>query len=210
MKKRSVKKNGEDSVKKQHEVHPDNKASDSPATEQTHDASTEDQASQEFPEEVLLTREQLTELKTQIETLSREREEYLDQLKRMQAEFDNYRKRNASLRADSLNEGVRDAAEALLPVLDNLERALVAAQNSGENGPLLEGVQMVCRQFVDSLKKLDIEEICTTETFDPNLHDAIAQGEPEEGQQPGDIQEVFQKGYQQGEKVIRHAMVRVC
>ena len=174
------------------------------------DTATEAAGEEAFPDEMVVTREQFFELKNNIDNLQTERDEYLNDMKRMQAEFENYRKRNQSLRTDSIQEGVRDTVEAFLPVLDNLERAVVAAEKNSDASALIEGVKLVCKQFEDVLGKLDVEEIPTCEGFDPNVHNAIAQGEAEEGEQAGDIQEVFQKGYRQGEKVIRYSMVKVA
>ena len=114
-------------------------------------------------------------------------------------------RRNQTSRADGYNDGLCDSIEAMLPVLDNLERALAAAQ---ENDPLAEGVKMTLKMLFDSLKRFGFEEVpALGEEFDPELHNAVMR---EQGDEPGKILEVFQKGYRVKEKIIRYAMVKVA
>ena len=134
--------------------------------------------------------------------------EYLAMAQRVQADFENFRRRNESVRADSFAEGKRDVAAAMLPVLDNLERAADAAQGSQDEA-LKSGVDLVLKQMNDVYQKLGVTAIDRAgEKFDPNLENAILQGAPEEGE-PGTVCQVLQKGYMMGEKVLRHAMVKV-
>lgn len=161
-------------------------------------------------EGITLNQEQFAELKESIEKLQGERAEYLDRLQRLQAEFDNYRKRNATLRKDSLEEGQREAIAALLPTLDNLERAVASAEAENGESAILEGVKLVHRQFQETLQKMGVEEIpCQDMPFDPEWHNAVAQEPCEEGQEENTVTEVFQKGYRQGDRVLRHSMVKV-
>ncbi len=133
-------------------------------------------------------------------------EEYLNLAQRVQADFDNFRRRNESVRADSYAEGQRQVATAMLAVLDNLERALAAAP---EEGALRTGVEMTLKQMLAVYEKLGVTAIDRTgEKFDPNLENAIMQGTPEEGE-PGTVCMVLQKGYRMGSFVLRHAMVKV-
>lgn len=135
-------------------------------------------------------------------------EEYLTMAQRVQADFENYRRRNQNVRKEAYDDGARAFAAALLPVLDNLERAVVAAAESPD-ASLKEGVEMVCRQFCETFDKRGITTINRVgEPFDPNLENAVMQGTPEDGE-PGTVCEVFQKGYQMDGAVIRHAMVKV-
>ena len=135
-------------------------------------------------------------------------DEYLTLAQRVQADFDNFRRRNESVRADAYNEGVRALAATLLPVMDNLERAVDAAKDSPDV-QLKEGVGLVLRQLGDVFQKQGITPIDRLgEKFDPNLENALMQGTPEDGE-PGTVCEVFQKGYQIGKNVLRHAMVKV-
>ena len=135
-------------------------------------------------------------------------DEYLTLAQRVQADFDNFRRRNESVRADAYNEGVRALATTLLPVMDNLERAVDAAKDSPDV-QLKEGVGLVLRQLGDVFQKQGITPIDRLgEKFDPNLENALMQGTPEDGE-PGTVCQVFQKGYQIGKNVLRHAMVKV-
>ena len=134
--------------------------------------------------------------------------EYLQLAQRVQADFENYRRRNESVRADAYADGRKDVAAAMLPVLDNLERAVEAAAESPDEA-LKNGVEMVLKQMHDAYGKLNVKPIDRTgEKFDPNLENAILQGTAEEGE-PGTVCQVLQKGYMIGDKVLRHAMVKV-
>jgi len=134
--------------------------------------------------------------------------EYLAMAQRIQADFENFRKRNESVRADSFAEGKRDVAAAMLPVLDNLERAAQASESSSDEA-LKNGVELVLKQMKEVYCKLNVTEINRVgEKFDPNLENAILQGTEEDGL-PGTVCQVLQKGYRMGEKILRHAMVKV-
>ena len=158
-------------------------------------------------ESYTLTAEEFAAAKAHIETITKEKDETVNLLQRIQADFDNFRRRNASIRLDSYEEGKRDTVKELLPALDNLERALdsIPAENAGWR----EGIAMVHRQMLDALKKLGLEEIETDCKFDPTLHEAVMQ-EKVDGKDPGEIVIVFQKGYRMGDKIIRHCMVKVA
>ncbi len=146
--------------------------------------------------------------KTELEAAEEKAAEYLAMAQRIQADFENFRRRNESVRADSFAEGKRDVASVMLPVLDNLERAAEAAGNSEDEG-LKNGVNLVLKQMKDVYQKLGVEPIDRLgEKFDPNLENAILQGTEEEGE-PGTVCQVLQKGYRMGERVLRHAMVKV-
>ena len=135
-------------------------------------------------------------------------EEYLNMAQRVQADFDNFRRRNQNVRKEAFDEGARAFAVTLLPVIDNLERAIAAAQNSSDES-LRSGVEMVYRQLCEAFEKRGITAIDRKgEKFDPNLENAVMQGLPEDGE-PGTVCEVFQKGYQMEGMVLRHAMVKV-
>ena len=137
-----------------------------------------------------------------------EKEEYLNLAQRVQADFDNFRRRNQNVRKEAFDEGARAFATTLLPVLDNLERAIAAAHNSSDES-LRSGVEMVYRQLVEAFEKRGITAIDRKgEKFDPNLENAVMQGTEDDGE-PGTVCEVFQKGYQMEGMVLRHAMVKV-
>jgi molecular chaperone GrpE len=134
--------------------------------------------------------------------------EYLQLAQRVQADFENFRRRNESVRADAYADGRKDVATAMLPVLDNLERAVEAAAGSQDEA-LKNGVEMVLKQMSDAYEKLGVKPIDRTgEKFDPNLENAILQGTEDEGE-PGTVCQVLQKGYMIGDRVLRHAMVKV-
>ena len=135
-------------------------------------------------------------------------EEYLNMAQRVQADFENFRRRNQNVRKEAFDEGARAFATTLLPVIDNLERAIAAAQNSADES-LKSGVEMVYRQLCEAFEKRGITTIDRKgEKFDPNLENAVMQGTPEDGE-PGTVCEVFQKGYQLEGMILRHAMVKV-
>ena len=134
--------------------------------------------------------------------------EYLQLAQRVQADFENFRRRNETVRADAYADGRKDVATVMLPVLDNLERAVEAAAGS-QYEALKNGVEMVLKQMTDAYGKLDVKPIDRLgEKFDPNLENAILQGNEEDGE-PGTVCQVLQKGYMIGDKVLRHAMVKV-
>ena len=134
-------------------------------------------------------------------------DEYLAMAQRTQADFDNFRRRNESVRADAFAEGQRTVLTAMLAVLDNLERALAAPAAEGD--ALRTGVEMTHKQMIAAYEKLGVTVINRLgEKFDPNLEDAVMQGTAEEGE-PGTVCAVFQKGYQMGGQLLRPAMVKV-
>ena len=142
-------------------------------------------------ESYTLTAEEFAAAKAHIEAITKEKDETVVLLQRIQADFDNFRRRNASIRLDSYEEGKRDTVKELLPALDNLERALDAIPAESEG--LREGIAMVQRQMLDSLKKLGLEEIENDCKFDPTKHEAVMR-EKVEGKESGEIVVVFQKG----------------
>lgn len=146
-------------------------------------------------------------LQQELESATAKAEEYLNLAQRVQADFDNFRRRNESVRSDAFADGQRNVITAMLPVLDNLERALEAAGESDD--ALRTGVEMTLRQLRDALTKLGVTPIDRLgEKFDPKVENAILQGTPEEGA-PGSVCAVLQKGYMVGSFVLRHAMVKV-
>ena len=147
-------------------------------------------------------------LQKQLEGAIAKTAEYLAMAQRVQADFENFRRRNESVRAEAYADGKMDVAKAMLPVLDNLERAVEAAAVS-EDEALKNGVELVLKQMTETYQKLNVTAIDRLgEKFDPNLENAILQGTAEEGE-PGTVCQVLQKGYKMGDKVLRHAMVKV-
>ena len=139
--------------------------------------------------------------------VTRERDEYLDALQRLKAEFENYRKRalrDQEAFAARANERV---VKELLPVLDDLERALAAAEEH-EEAKLEEGVRLVHRELADALEREGLAEIETTGVFDPHVHEALLSQPSDE--QEGSVLEVVQKGYRLGDRVLRPARVVIA
>ena len=149
--------------------------------------------------------EEMKELKEKLEKAEAERVQANDKYLRMIAEYDNYRKRSTKEKEGAYAEAYCDAIGAILPVIDNLERAL--AYSEGET--LTEGVKMTLKQFEDTMQRLGISAYgARGEEFDPKIHNAIMQTEDAELGE-NQIVAVLQKGYCKGEKIIRHAMVTV-
>ena len=139
--------------------------------------------------------------------VTRERDEYLDALQRLKAEFDNYRKRAARDQEQLVARAHERLAKELLPVLDDLERALAAAEEH-EEAQLEEGVRLVHRSLVEALEKEGVAEIETEGRFDPHVHEALL-SQPDDEKESGAILDVLQKGYRIGDKVLRPARVIV-
>ena len=136
-----------------------------------------------------------------------ELEETTDRLKRVMAEFENYKKRSSKERDMLYNSILSDIIASFLPVIDNLEKA-AGANTEDEN--YKQGVELVFKQFNDVLTKFGVEEIKTVgETFDPEVHDAVSSVQDETKGEKEIVQE-YRKGYKIGTKVIRHAMVVVA
>jgi molecular chaperone GrpE len=150
--------------------------------------------------------EQVSSLEERAALLERERDEHLDQLKRVAAEFDNYRKRVARDQEGLVARAHERLVKELLPVLDDLERALAAAEEHQE-AKLEDGVRLVHRELREALAKEGLEEIETNGHFDPHVHEALL-SQPSE-HDDGAILEVLQKGYRLGDRVLRPARVVV-
>lgn len=152
----------------------------------------EDQKEQDTPEEQK-TQEELDNMS--------------DRLKRLMAEFDNFKKRTAKERETLYSSILGDIANKLLPVLDNLEKA---ANAETEDTNYKQGIDLVLKQYQDLLRSLGIQEIESVgKTFDPELHEAVSMV-TDENLGEKEIKEEFRKGYKIGERVIRHAMVIVA
>ncbi len=138
--------------------------------------------------------------------LSNELDALKDRLLRITAEYENYRKRTDKEKKTIYTDACADVLKNILPVLDNLERALEA---DGSTEDLKTGIQKTINQFTDSLEKLDVEEVGTDEGFDPNMHNAIMHIE-DSAYGNNEIVEVFQKGFKRGDKVLRYSLVKVA
>ena len=145
---------------------------------------------------------------TDLQTLARERDEYLDSLQRLKAEFDNYRKRTEREQSERAANSAARLVKELLPVLDDLERALEAATEH-EEAKLEEGVRLVHRALLGILQREGVAEIETEGAFDPHVHEALL-AQPVEEAEPGSVVQVLQKGYRLGDRVLRPARVVVA
>lgn len=155
----------------------------------------------------------IEDLKKKLTAAEEKCNEYLDMARRIQADFENYKRRNKAAVSDAYRDGTLEAVEALLPVLDNLERAFESSKNSeSEEGKAIsKGIEMVIKQFVDIMAKMDIEEIeALDKPFDPTYHNAVMQVEAENEEQKNKVVEVLLKGYKQKDRVIRYSMVKVA
>ena len=142
-----------------------------------------------------------------VEALQAERDALLDRLQRLAAEFDNFRKRNAREQAAFAERANERLVKELIPILDDLGRALEAAADH-EEAKLEDGVRLVHRALDDLLAKEGLAEIETEGRFDPHVHEALL-SQPSE-QEEGSVIEVVQKGYKLGDKVLRPARVVVA
>lgn len=141
--------------------------------------------------------------------LKKQSEDYMNRLLRLQADFDNYRKRVAREREDMYANALETIVSQLLPVVDNMERAVAAFRNDLLDEKYISGVEMVCNQLVEVLEKNGVKEIeALGKDFDPNIHHAVMQA-PGEDEEENKVKEVFQKGYALGSKVIRPTLVKV-
>lgn len=147
-------------------------------------------------------------LKAALEAAEKKRDEYLAMAQRAQADYQNFKRRNSATRTEAYDDGVRETIAAMLPVIDNLERAIAAAES--EDGALVSGVQMTLRQMMEALTRMGLEEVpALGEKFDPDIHNAVMRAPEGEGE-PGMVLEVFQKGYRVKGRMIRYAMVKIA
>jgi molecular chaperone GrpE len=142
-----------------------------------------------------------------LDELRREKEALQDRLLRTAAEFDNYRKRVDRERRDLAEYTAADVVVEMLPIVDNLERALAAAP---EADPLRKGVELIHKQMLDLLRKRGVKAIeALGADFDPNFHQAVIH-EPSSEHREGEVIEELQRGYLLGDRLFRPAMVKVA
>jgi molecular chaperone GrpE len=176
-------------------------------TEQNHSATNS--AGAKFEEAGAQVLSDLEALRTQLQTAEQKRDEYLDLAQRVRADFENYQKRVQRDLAVERRFAQTPLAADLLPALDNLERATVAAQQAGEKGPLVQGVAMVHTQLLDILRRHGITRIeARGQPFDPNLHQAVIQ-QPSKEYPPMTVVDVMEPGYLIHDRVLRPARVAV-
>ena len=148
----------------------------------------------------------MRKLKDDNKKLNNEVEALKERLLRLTAEYDNYRKRTAKEKEGIYTDACTDVLKEMIPVLDNLERA-VSVEGSVED--IKKGIEMTIKGFKTSFDKLGVEEIDATGEFDPNYHQAVMHIE-DESFGANSIAEVFQKGYKRGDKIIRYTVVKVA
>ena len=147
-----------------------------------------------------------TEAEVVEDSKAKELEELNDKYLRLVAEYDNYRKRTVKEKEAIFPEAKVSVVSQFLPVLDNLERALLTAGDD----PIYEGVKMISKQFSEVLKSVGVEEIpAVGEKFDPNFHNAVMHIE-NENYGENEVVEEFQKGYKIGDRIVRYSMVKVA
>ncbi len=182
-------------------------------SEETIEDASSDTVADQVTDETQAAEEDLSQLKEQLIKVQEERDQYLSMAQRLQADFDNFRKRNRAAVSEAYQEATLETVERFLPVLDNLQRALESTKDndSPQAEPIIKGVEMVTKQFMDILGKMGIEEIdALGKPFDPTYHDAVMQVEAEEEEQKNTVVEVLLKGYKTDDKVIRYSMVKVA
>lgn len=155
-------------------------------------------------------RSQVEILQDKLEETQAKADEYLDGWQRARAEFANYKKRIHRERERVRQDAIGEVTKRYLPVLDDLERALKNRPEQGEGAEWAEGIELVYRKMLSALESDDVVPMqAEGESFDPNLHEAIAQTESED-HESDEIIEVVQQGYLIGDRVLRPAMVRVA
>lgn len=155
------------------------------------------------------TNEEITveDLLKETEKLKQENEKYYEHLQRTAAEFDNYKKRMQKEKDATYNLAVGDVVTKFIEVLDNLEKALLVETTDKS---MREGIELIKKQVVDILSSLKVDKIATVkEKFNPELHEAVMHVEDEKYEEKEIIEE-FRSGYKMGNRVLRHAMVKVA
>ena len=155
-------------------------------------------------QEVNTLENQLVELQAQVE---KEKKEYLF----LAAEFDNYRKRTLKEKAEIIKNGGENVLKGLLPIVDDFERGLKAAESDSEAKSVLEGMTLIYNKLVKYLESMGVKEMNSTgEVFNSDLHEAIAQVPSPTEDMKGKVLDTVQKGYMLNDKVLRHAKVAVA
>ena len=150
--------------------------------------------------------EKIGELEAALEQKSGEIAELNDKYLRMAAEYDNFRKRSAKEKEGIYADAYADALSQILPIIDNLERAVGITDADG----VAKGLEMTLKGAADALTRLGVEAFgAEGDVFDPNMHSAMMMVD-DENHKEGEIVTVFQKGYKKGDKIIRYAMVTVA
>lgn len=143
-------------------------------------------------------------------TLSAERDDLKDRLLRMTAEFDNYRKRVDRERRELSEAAAADLIRDILPIIDDLERAMAAAAGTSADSALVKGIELTHRQLIEQLRRRGVEPVDSVgQIFNPEVHEAVG-SVPADGRPEGEIVAEFRKGYRAGGRLLRAAMVQVA
>lgn len=199
----------ENKEKKQEEVNAEEKANEveTPQNEQTQQEEPANESATESPTDEPTNEEKLME---QLASANQTIEEQTNKYIRLSAEFDNYRKRTAKEKAEIIHNGSESAIKAILPVLDDMERAMSNMDKSDELRPALEGVELIYNKFIKILEQLGVKKIETeNQEFNTDYCEAIAMIPAPSEEMKGKIIDCVQTGYMLNEKVIRHAKVAV-
>ncbi|MDE6018791.1 MAG: nucleotide exchange factor GrpE [Muribaculaceae bacterium] len=155
-------------------------------------------------QEVNTLENQLADLQAQVE---KEKKEYLF----LAAEFDNYRKRTLKEKAEIIKNGGENVLKGILPIVDDFERGLKAAEGESDAKSVLEGMTLIYNKLVKYLESMGVKEMTSTgEEFNSDLHEAIAQVPAPSEDMKGKVLDTVQKGYMLNDKVLRHAKVAVA
>ena len=155
------------------------------------------------------TKDPVKELEEKLAAAEKEKKDNWDRYLRSAADLENTRKRQKRELEDAKFDIKNKVLKEMLPVVDNLERAIEHAGGGGEKNPIVEGVQLVLRQFMTAFERLDVTLVdAMGQPFDPNLHEAISQQESD--QPAGTVIQVLQRGYRAGERLLRPALVVVA
>ena len=178
-------------------------------TQQTEEQQNEGQQNETEAQPEELTNEE--KLAKELEEAKQALEEQKDKYFRLAAEFDNYRKRTLKEKAELIKNGGAKAIESILPVLDDLERALANMQKADDVQAMYEGIELIYQKFLKNLGQEGLEKMNPIgSTFDTDFHEAIALVPAQEEDQKGKVLDCVQTGYKLHEKVIRHAKVVVA
>ncbi len=178
------------------------------AEHEVDDVLDEQRLEEEIPGEASLEEKVLT-LEAKLNESENQAKAHYDHLQRLQAEFDNYRKRTQKEKEETVKYAAERLIEALLPILDNFERAMTASQSHQDSAGFVQGMELILRQMQNVLTKEGLTAIeALGQPFDPNLHEAVLQVEAEEHPENTVVEEL-QKGYYLKEKVLRPSMVKV-
>nr|WP_246517051.1 nucleotide exchange factor GrpE [Clostridium aciditolerans] len=174
--------------------------------EDLQEVDTAEEVETNFDDLLNVVKEENQKLLDENNKIKNENEALKDRLARLNAEYDNFRKRTSKEKEGIYTDACEDVLKEMLPVLDNLERA-ISVEGSAED--IKKGIEITIKQFGSALEKLSVEEISNEGEFDPNFHNAVMHIEDDQYEK-NQVVEVFQKGYKRGDKVLRYSMVKVA